>query len=252
MSVKRPLMLAVLDSLDSLRPPGFDLMMLVIAALGSVMATIQPASQSYILARLVLEPTLFTVALYLGLRGASGLASLVREQIIEVYMSYPVSRLGVILSIILSRVLIPAFMLLALPILIAGLLLYPIVLRDPLSYLLVFSGYFVQSLLYGVVFLLIALASRSSGTASVLSITFYFAYNVIWILIQSLSTTLGTWAQKLTVAMQFYRVTYFAALKHAGLQTASITIGEAVFVPFIIISSTVVLLIYFMRRFEPV
>ncbi len=74
MSVKRPFVLVVLDSLDSMRPPGFDIMMLVIAALGAVMATIQPASQSYILARLVLEPTLFTVALFLRLRGLSALA----------------------------------------------------------------------------------------------------------------------------------------------------------------------------------
>ncbi|MCE4622671.1 MAG: ABC transporter permease [Desulfurococcales archaeon] len=251
MSVKRPFVLVVLDSLDSMRPPGFDIMMLVIAALGAVMATIQPASQSYILARLVLEPTLFTVALYLGLRGASGLASLVRQQIIEVYMSYPISRLGVIISIILSRVVIPAVMLLALPILISGILLYPVVLKDPVAYLLVFSGYLTQALLYGIVFLLIAIISRSSGTASVLSITFYFAYNIIWLLIQSLSSSLGSWAQHMAIAMKFYRVTYFMALQHAGLQTTGLTLTEYLFVPSIIVIATVSLVLYFTRRFEP-
>lgn len=251
MGLRRPFVLVIMDSIDSMRPPGFDIMMLVIAALGAIMATIQPASQSYILARLVLEPTLFTVALYLGLRGASGLASLVKQQIIEVYMSYPVSRLGVITSILLSRVLIPAAMLLALPIIISGILLYPVVFKDPISYVLVFSGYYVQAILYGVVFLLIAIVSRSSGTASVLSITFYFAYNIIWLLIQSLSSSLGAWAEHMAIAMKFYRVTYFMALQHVGLRTMDITLVEYLFVPAIIGASTLSLVLYFTRRFEP-
>ncbi len=174
-----------------------------------------------------------------------------RQRVVEVYMSYPISRLGVISSIILSRVVIPAVMLLALPILISGILLYPVVLKDPLAYLLVFSGYLTQALLYGIVFLLIAIISRSSGTASVLSITFYFAYNIIWLLIQSLSSSLGSWAQHMAIAMKFYRVTYFMALQHAGLQTTGLTLTEYLFVPSIIVIATVSLVLYFTRRFEP-
>lgn len=248
---RKILSLIVLDSLDSLRPPGFDVMMLVIAALGAVMATIQPATQSYILARLVLEPTLFTVALYLGLRGASGLASLVREDIIAVYLSYPVSRMGVAFSILASRVVIPAFALLGLPSLIAGIILYRVVVGDPLAYLAVFTGYFIQALLYGVVFLFIALTTRSSGTASVLSITFYFAYNVIWLLIQSLAPSLGSWADEVALAMQFQRVAYFAVLHHEGLSPSRVTLGEYLFVPILIIVFLALLIVYFDRRFEP-
>lgn len=247
----RLLSLVVLDSLDSMRPPGFDVMMLVIAALGAVMSTIQPASQSYVLARMVLEPTLFTVALYLALRGASGVAGLVREQIIEVYMAYPISRLGVLAAIVASRVVIPAVMLLALPITIAGILVYPVVVRDPSSYLLVFSGYLVQSLLYGIVFILIAVAAKNTGTASVLSITFYFAYNVVWLIIQSLSAGLGEWAQHLEHGMMFQRVTYFTALERAGLPSTPLSAIDYLMVPATIAAAAAVFTAYFTRRFEP-
>ncbi|MEB3805945.1 MAG: hypothetical protein GSR73_00295 [Desulfurococcales archaeon] len=247
----RLLTLILLDSADSLRPPGFDVMMLVIAALGAVIATIQPVTKSYVLARLVLEPTLFTVALYLGLRGASGLASLVSYGVVEVYMSYPVSRRTVILGILTSRVVVPALTLLFIPLLVAGIIVYPVVLDGPAQYLIVYGGYVVQALLYGTAFLLIALASKSSGTASVLSITFYFAYGVVWLLMQTLAPSLGDWALHLSIAMMFYRVAYFTALSYEGLSTIRLTTMDYLFVPVLLLSLLATLLYYFERRFEP-
>ena len=244
--------LIVLDSLDSLRPPGFDLMVLVIATLGAILGSIQPATSSYLLARLILEPTLFTVALYLALRSAAGVASLVGEGIMEVYLSYPLSRGGLALALVTSRVLVPSLILLSVPLAVAGVILAPVVTRDPLGLLVVFTGYLVQAFFYGIVFLGIALSSRTSGTASILGITFYFAYNIVWMLLATLSPGLGSGLLRLSVAMKFYEVLYYYAMSLSGVHP-SIEPGLLGFtlVPTMTLIALAGTIAYFKWRFEP-
>ncbi|MEB3787662.1 MAG: hypothetical protein GSR78_02770, partial [Desulfurococcales archaeon] len=81
--------LALVDSSDSLRPPGFDVMMIIIASLGAALATMQPISEPHVAARIILDPTLFAATLFLALRGSAGTAGLVQRGIAAVYLSYP-------------------------------------------------------------------------------------------------------------------------------------------------------------------
>ncbi len=244
--------LIVLDSLDSLKPPGFDLMVLVIATLGAALGSIQPATDSYILARFILEPTLFTVALYLALRSAAGVASLVGEGVMEVYLSYPLSRSGIAIVLIISRVLIPSIILLSIPLIVSGIILYPVVSRNPLALITVYTGYLVQAVFYGLVFLGIALASRSSGTASILGITYYFAYNIIWMLLATLAPGLGSGLLHASIAMRYYEVLYYYALKISGVPpTIQPGLLELSLVPVMTLIAFTFILYYYTRRFEP-
>jgi len=247
----RALRLAALDGLDSLRPPSFDVMMLVIGTLGAVLAGVQPLSEPYALARMILDPTLFTVALFLALRGSAGLASLIREGIVEVYLSYPVSRGGVAAALLISRILVPAASLLALPLLVASILLYPVVARDPGGLLIVYSGYLVQALFYGVVFALIAVAAKNTGTASVASITFYFAYNVIWFIIQAVSPGPDSALYTMAEALHFNYIAYRYAIIRAGAQGLEIGLLQACLIPSATIALALVFVWYMSRRFEP-
>ena len=249
--VRRVLRLAALDGLDSLRPPSFDVMMLVIATLGAVLAAVQPLSESYAAARMILDPTLFTVALFLALRGSAGLAGLVGSGVLEVYLSYPVHRRGVALALLTSRILVPAASLLALPLLVASILLYPVVSRDPAGLLIVYGGYLLQAFFYGVVFSLIAVVAKSTGTASVASITFYFAYNVIWIIIQAISPGPESTLYTLAEALHFNYIAYRYAIIRAGAVGLEIEPFQALLVPMATLAATIAFIVYLERRFEP-
>ena len=242
--------LALLDGLDSMRPPGIDVMMLVIAALGGILAGIQPLTASYAAARIVLDPTLFTVSLFLALRGSAGIAQLVSSGVIEVYLSYPVSRRAVALALLASRIIVPAASLLAIPLVVTGILLYPVIARDPAGYTIVYLGYLAQSLLYGFVFAIIAAASRNSGVASVASITFYFAYNVIWIIGQALGDRIPALLE-LARALYYNYVAYRYAIARATGAPLGVSLTEATLVPLAILALAAAFTLYMERRFEP-
>jgi len=247
----RALRLAALDGLDSLRPPGFDVMMFVIATLGAVLAAVQPLSEPYALARMILDPTLFTVALFLALRGSAGLAGLIRGGILEVYLSYPVGRVGVAAAILASRILVPAASLLALPLIVASILLYPVVARDPAGLLIVYAGYMVQAVFYGLVFALIAVATKNTGTASIASITFYFAYNVIWFIIRAVSPSPDSILYTAAEALHFNYIAYRYAIIRAGTGGLEIGTLQAVLVPAATLALAAAFILYMARRFEP-
>ena len=250
--IRRLWELVVLDSLDSLKPPGFDLMVFIIATLGAILGSIQPATSSYILARIILGPTLFTVALYLALRSAAGVANLVSSGVMEVYLSYPLSRGSIVSVLVTSRIVLPTLLLLSIPLAVSTIILYPVVSRDPVALLIVFTGYFVQGVFYGIIFLLIALVSKSSGTASILGITFYFAYNILWMLLSTLASGIGSSLMKASIAMRYNEVMYYYAMEVTGLKP-SFRPGVLCLslVPIMTLASFILLLIYFTRRFEP-
>ncbi len=242
--------LASLDGLDSLRPPGFDVMLIIIAGLGGVLASIQPLSEPYSAARVVLDPTLFTVALFLALRGSSGLAHSIRSGVVEVYLSYPVSRWQAALALLLSRIIVPAATLLAAPLAVAGIVLYGVIARDPAGYLLVYAGYLVQALLYGTVFALMAVAAKSPGTASVASITFYFAYNVIWIISQALAGQVA-WLERLSSSLYYNYVVYRVAIARGTGAPLEVPVLDATLVPLATLLAAAAFTVYIARRFEP-
>ena len=244
--MKRPVELILLDSGDSLRPPGFDVMMIIIASLGAVLATIQPISQPHVAARIILDPTLFATTLFLALRGSAGVAGLVQRGIMDVYLSYPLSRAQVFLSLSVSRVLLPALTLLSAPLIVAGVILLPVIASDPLAYLMVLGGYLLQAYMYGLVFMLAGIATRNTGTASIVSITFYFTYNIVMILLSTVGTALEkTVLVKLSDSMAFYYLVY-RHLLGVGVDTL-----QLLFVPTLTLAILLLGLLYFVRRFEP-
>ncbi len=250
MKAARVIWLAVLDGLDSMRPPGFDIMLLVIAGLGGILAGIQPLSESYALARVVLDPTLFTAALFLALRGSAGLAHTVSGGVAQVYLSYPVSRPGVAAALLASRIVAPAVTLLAAPLIVAGTLLYPVAAANPEGLAIVYLGYLAQALLYGFTFALIAVASKNPATASVASITFYFAYNVIWIIAQALGPQYEA-LQQVAGALYYNYVAYRIAIARATGAPLEVTTLEATLVPALAAAAAAAFTLYMARRFEP-
>ena len=246
MQLRRLVELALVDSSDSLRPPGFDVMMVIIASLGAALATMQPISEPHVAARIILDPTLFAATLFLALRGSAGAAGLVQRGVAAVYLSYPVSRATVYAAIVFSRVLLPAATLLAAPLLVAGLVLLPVIAENPASYVVVFLAYLLQACMYGSVFLLAGLAARNPGTASVASITFYFAYNITMLILSAVGAALGSSiASGIADAMAFYYMIYRILL---GVDVAP---WQLLLVPALLVAALSIGLVYFTRRFEP-
>ncbi len=234
-----------IDASDTLRPPGFDVMTLLLAMLGGVLAVLQPITDPAGVATSVLDPTLFAVAIFLAMRAAAGISGLAENGVLQVYLAYPVSRLGVGAVLWVSRVLIPAASLLAIPAATASLILYPVVSQAPGRLLAVYAAYLVQALLYGTVFSLIAVKTRSPATSGLFSIAFYFTYTVSAFILVVVSTNLGVpWLSRAGVSLLYYRVVLEAlgGAEVAAWQLAAVPAGLA--------AALAALLLYFHRRFE--
>jgi ABC-2 type transport system permease protein len=180
-SLRRGLELLYLDLWDALRPPAFDIMLLVVAVLAGALTVMEPvtSAEASISPDNGLNPvylSLFVAVLYVALRGSSDLVNVVQSGVMQVYMSYPVSRATVATVLYVTRVLLPAALLLGLPGLIVGIVLYPVVAKDVQIYLALWASYLLQSQMYGAAFLLMSSRLRSSGTAMVASVSFYFGY----------------------------------------------------------------------------
>lgn len=220
-------------------------MLFMVAALGGVLSVLQPITDPATLASTILDPTLFAVAIFLALRAGSGITGLVESGIMQVYLAYPVSRRGAALALWVSRVLLPSFILIATPISVASLILYPVVAGDPARLLAGIAGYEAQALLYGTVFAIIAVKSRSSGTASLLSIAFYFSYTVAGLILIILSTTLGApGLGRLGKAILYYRtiLDYLVA--------GNVSMWQLAFTPALLASLLIIYIIYYTKRFE--
>ncbi|MEB3860385.1 MAG: hypothetical protein LRS43_04165, partial [Desulfurococcales archaeon] len=162
-------------------------------------------------------------------------------------MAYPLSRMQLALVLLASRVFLPALALMSAPLLVAAVILYPVVSGDPLGYLVMFSAYLGQALLYGLAFTLISLKARSPGTATIASITFYFAYIVSSILLATLSPALRRpLLGEVADAMSLYVVV------NRYLTGAGVEYWQLALVPAVVLALLLVALSYFARRFEPV
>ncbi len=249
-SVKRLLLLSYLDLSDSLKPPVFDLMVFTITFMSVLIAYIQLYSSSTSLALNLFGPVLLATALYLSLRSSSGIAYLISTRQIEAYMAYPISRRSVGIALYVSRVLTPSILLILLPALAAGTVYYPLIRSEGLDYTVMAGAFIVQALFYGSVFALIAIATKNSGSASILSLVFYFTYNITALILAAISTSFQSILYKLSQAMSFYLVVYQylvtpkGSLLHPGP-------AEFLFVPLATIIVTLGILEYMARRFEP-
>ncbi len=239
--------LAALDLSDTLRPPGFDALILVAAALGGLLAGVQPLIAGYAAAATVLEPTLFAATVFLAVRGAAGITGLVEQGIMQVYLSYPVSRAGVALALYFSRVVAPSVLVLGVPSLVAVVLLAPVVARNAESFLAMYSVYLAHAVFYGSVFSLIALKAKSPGTSGVASVAFYFAYEVLSIVLAQIGSGAGG-GVFLDVALAMKPG---IALYNLYSGVGDVTYTHVLALPAATAILSAFYLWYFARRFEP-
>ncbi|GAB6148167.1 hypothetical protein [Stetteria hydrogenophila] len=250
-----------IDAADSLRPPGFDLMLILVAALSAVLTVLQPVTDPASLTVIALDPTLAATALFLAFRAGAGLTSLAESGILQVYLAYPVSRAGLALTLWASRILAPALILVLAPVTVAAVIHYPIVAANPARLAAAVAGYLLQALLYGTGFALIALKSRNSGMASLLSLAFYFTYTATGIILIVLSASLGKetlgeigYALLLYRAVTNYLHSKAAATLNASTPTVTL-LGETqpwqlAVVPALLAAMLAAYILYYTRRLE--
>ncbi len=249
MKMKGVLSLLSLDLSDTVKPPMLYFMIFIISLLTVVLSYVQLFSSASSLAMSVLRPTLLATALFLALRGASGLSQIITGKIMDLYLSYPVSRKTIAFIIYASRVIIPSLILLAMPMIAASIVLSPLILKYPGEYLLMGAAFLVQALFYGSVFVLIAIVAKSPGTTSILSLLFYFSYNIIQLILTSIASSVTSTLYKFAESMSFYLTMY------SGLEATSPSLmpqtWEYLTVPIMTLISFTAFLIYIERRFEP-
>lgn len=247
MEVARLARLTVLDLQDTLRPPGFDALVLVAAALGGLLAGVQPLVEPHIVAMTVLEPALFATVVFLAVRGAAGITGLAEHGIMTLYMSYPISRSGVGLALYVSRILVPSFMTLGVPLLVSSVLLFPVVSSDPLGLAAMYAAYLSRAVFYGVVFAVIALKAKTPGTSGVASVAFYFFFEVLSMVLAQIGGGGGPRIfMDLALAMQPTIALYNL---YSGVEDVSI--AHVIALPGAAATLSAIYIWYFARRFEP-
>lgn len=251
MSLRRSLELLYMDLWDALRPPSFDIMLLVVAALGGAVSVLQPVSSAVaaigpVSAFSPVTLALFVATIYIAIRASSDLVNIVQGGIMQVYMSYPISRPSVAGVLYMTRSLIPASILIGLPALVTAIMLYPVVLKGLGDFVVLWLAYLLQSQLYGIAFLLISSRFRSAGTAIVASISFYFGY----VALSGIFELLGALDNipsliNASNSMGFYYVVYYwlTGQRPSGWEFAV--------VPTLVTVLLTLYFYYFARRFEP-
>ncbi|MEN3000187.1 MAG: hypothetical protein ABDH61_06420 [Acidilobaceae archaeon] len=247
MSLRTYYNLLYIDVSDVLRPPGLDVLVLLVAALGSALVTIQPVTSPVVATRIALDPTLFAAALFLAVRGSAGMAYLIQSGIINVYLTYPIGKVPLAVLLVISRVFVPSFVVLAAPLVILSLLLSSVMLKGPEKVLGLYFGFFFQASLYGLLFLLFALRSRSQSTSGLLSVSAYFAYVALALILQAVGRSIGNdLATKVGEAMYLPEMVYSSYLS-GGAES-----WQLLFVPSLVAFLFVLVVAYFSRRFEVV
>jgi len=248
MSSRKTLKLAVLDMLESLKPPTFDIMLIIISAIGASLSALQPLSNSVIVAENILDPLVyFTVTLYLAMRVSSGVAELVENGIMEVYLSYPIDRISLAISIFVSRILVPTLILVGAPLLVASIILYKVVMANIAGLLEVYGAYIIIITMYGLVFAIVALAVKSSASAAALSMTFAFLYMGLGLILPMIASSTGK-----MLLVKLSQALNFNVLVSNYLQGAPADLWQLLIVPSILITLYIIYLAYFKYKFEPV
>ena len=239
--------LTALDLADTLKPPGFDVMMVLLAALGGSLAVIQPLTQGYVIVFSVLEITMIAITIFLALRGAAGITSLIESGIMNVYLSYPIPREGVAIVLLVSRVLVPSILLLGAPTLVAVIILWRNVIDNPLEVVAMYSSYLIQAFFYGSVFALISLRAKTPGASGVVSVAFYFVYNVAAVLLAHIGASRGV--EELTKIAN--SMILHIALYNMYSGAYNLDLWNLAFVPLAAGLTASTFIVYFTVRFEP-
>ncbi|AFZ70718.1 hypothetical protein Calag_0995 [Caldisphaera lagunensis DSM 15908] len=246
MSIKKSWELALIDLYDSLRPPSFDIMLILVSALSGILSVLEPVTTPPAVANAVLGAVLFVTSLYLALRASSDLVNLVQTGVMPLYLTYPISRRESSLIIYLTRVFIPSLILLGIPAIVSGVMLYPVVGRNIGEFLIMWVSYLIQAQLYGSIFILASIKTKSSGTSAVISITGYFGFTVTSIILALIGSLNNIEIlTKIANSMGLYNVVYDMITK------VSTPLWEIFVVPLIFLALFITYIIYFTRRFEP-
>ena len=237
--------LLYIDISDTLRPPGLDVLVVLLAMLGAVLVSIQPVTSPLVASRIALDPTLVATVLFLAIRSSAGLAALVQSGVMNVYLSYPMSKATIALILLASRVIIPSALILATPLAATLILLGPTLYRGLDMVLGSYIAFLLQSLLYGSIFMLIAVRARSQAASGILSVAVYFAYIALQLITFGIGSATGNETlRRLGEAMYLPDVAYYAYIgsSYEGWQLA--------LVPLLTALSSIAYLAYFSRRFE--
>jgi ABC-type transport system involved in multi-copper enzyme maturation permease subunit len=241
--------LILLDSSDSLKAPAFDFMLLAVSAIAAALASIQPTTNAAALADAALDPAVvFAVSLYLAMRASSGLASLASGGVMQLYLSYPLSRAQVALSLYLSRILLPVLVLVGAPLAVAATIVPGVVASSIWAYLASYLAYTTYLVFLGTLFALIGLTTKSTGTSAVASLAAYFVYAGVALLFNVMSAARGSLLlHKLAMSMNFYPVVS-TALRTPGV---ALSLWQYLLVPLLLLGLVVAYFSYMKWRFEP-
>ncbi|MCX8195616.1 MAG: hypothetical protein N3F67_00805 [Acidilobaceae archaeon] len=245
MSLRTYYNLLYIDVSDVLRPPGLDVLVLLVASLGSALVTIQPVTSPVVASRIALDPTLFAAALFLAVRGSAGMAYLIQSGIINTYLTYPIGKVPLAVLLALSRVFIPSLLVLGAPLLILFLLLGSVMLKAPEKVFGMYTAFFFQASLYGLIFLFFALRSRSQSTSGLLSVSAYFAYTAIALILPAIGRSTGN--ETLTKVGE---AMYLPEIIYSSYMRASVESWQILLVPSLVTILFIFVVIYFWRRFE--
>ncbi|WP_148679109.1 hypothetical protein [Aeropyrum pernix] len=245
--LKRAGIVALVDLMDTLKPPGLDVLAIIVGSLASVLVVIQPFTSASYMLSYALDPTLFAATIFLALRGAAGITCMAENGLLQLIASYPIGRLHLAIALYTSRVLVPSLAILGAPTVAVAIVMMPVALGSPLEYLATFTAYTVQAVMYGSFFMLIALASRSPGTSGILSVAFYFAYIVV---ASTLLYLLGRVTGR-EILVELATASYLpgVAILHYG--GGEIQAWQPLLVPLLALSAAAASILYFTRRLEP-
>ena len=249
MRLPRSIVLAYLDFSDSLRLGLFDAVIFIFTFVGVLLAYLEYYGSSASLAMSILSPTLLATALYLALRSSAGIAHMAGEGVLDIYLTYPLSRPVIAMVILVSRVFVPALIIIGLPALAASIVYYPLIKSETLKFLEMLGAFLLQAIFYGVSFSVIALLAKRGGTASILSLLYYFTYNILSVILSNLSSTYESLTYKISRAMSFYLVTYQHVNPPSIVTPPSW--WEALLVPGLTLLLGGVFILYFTRWYEP-
>ncbi|MCE4624382.1 MAG: hypothetical protein F7C35_00770 [Desulfurococcales archaeon] len=249
MKLPRSVVLAYLDFSDSLRLGLFDAVIFIFTFVGVLLSYLEYYGSSASLAMSILSPTLLATALYLALRSSAGIAHMAGEGVLDIYLTYPLSRPVIALVILISRVIVPSLIIIGLPALAASIVYYPLISAETLKFLEMFGAFLVQATFYGVSFSVIALLSKRGGTASILSLLYYFTYNILELILSNLSATYESITYKISRAMSFYLVAYQHVNPPSIVPPPSL--WEALLVPGLTLVLGALFVLHFSRWYEP-
>ncbi len=234
-----------IDLSDVLRPPGIDFLLVLVAALGAILVSIQPVTDPLMASMTALEPTLIALAIFLALRGAAGVTWLVQSGVMHVYLSYPVSRASIALILIVSRVIIPSLLIMGIPLVVVMILLSPVFIGGLEKVAVTYLSYIYQAALYGSLFLLIALRVKSQATSGLLSVAVYFTYTALHVILWSIGRSIGNeFLEKMGYAMYFPNIIY---LVYTG---SDYDLKQLFLVPLLATFTIIAVIYYMVRRFE--